>query len=797
MKNKFTWLIYFLCEIAFAQKHPYLSLHEGRDRCFFIENKGQWHEDVLFFTKLKGVDIWITKYGINYTLYKLEQKVKHHKFSHQSFGDKTNHHLIKTLGQRIIIQWQNAISSAQPNGLFRQSTYYNYFIGSDPSKYATNVCSFKEVIVKNVYHGIDIRYYFEHEQLRYDFIVHPWADPSQIHFTVDGSDNTYLNNYNNLVLATQFGNIELSDLYVYQSIDKKQVKSSFVCSQHHVWKINVGSYDTKQDLIIDPLIYSTFIGGGDWDEGTSIALDASHQAYITGNTYSLDYDIKPGAFQSTKAGSFDVFITKLNASGTDLIYSTYIGGDNVDYSNAISLGVEGSIYIAGYTMSSNYPTTTGAWQTTHGGGTRDIIITKLHASGISLLYSTYLGGNDYDEAFGLAVDSLGNAFVTGYTFSSDFETTIGAFQTSLAGSADAFITKFNSNGNLLLYSTFVGGDDGEEAHGIVIDKQGNAFITGFTGSSNFPTSNNAFQKSNEGAIDVFVTKLHFSGATLVYSTFMGGEENDLSLGIDIDNYGNAYITGTTSSSNFDITPNAFQSTYKDLGDVFLTKINETGSALLFSTYLGGSVEDIGLDIKVSPSGIPYLTGQTNSPDFSVTANAFQTTFDGGSGSVYATDAFVTTFNNNASNLLYSTFIGGSMDDFGAAIALDTTGNAYITGSTYSNNFDISSNAFQVNLQGTKEIFVSKFNTGTNNAIFPTQHKQRIFVIYPNPANHFFAIQYEDSGIFDLLDENGNLIDTFTISINESPKTFFINIPAGFYFIRERKSCITHKITIKP
>jgi hypothetical protein len=337
-----------------------------------------------------------------------------------------------------------------------------------------------------------------------------------------------------------------------------------------------------------------------------------------------------------------------------------------------------------------------------------------------LFYSTYLGGSGDDFGYGIAVDAVGNAYVTGTTTSTNFPTTAGAFQTASGGRADAFVTKLNPTGSApLVYSTYLGGsgDDGGRG-GIAVDALGNAYVTGFTNSTNFPTTVGAFQTTYGGGFgDAFVTKLNPTGAALVYSTYLGGSDDDEGLGIAVDALGNAYVTGVTFSTNFPTTAGAFQTASGGSVDAFVTKLNPTGSApLVYSTYLGGSGLDEGLGIAVDALGNAYVTGDTTSTNFPTTVGAFQTTYGGG-----FRDAFVTKLNPTGSApLVYSTYLGGSGGDIGWGVAVDAAGNAYVTGNTTSTNFPTTAGAFQTASGGSVDAFVTKLNpTGSAPLVYST------------------------------------------------------------------------------
>jgi hypothetical protein len=406
-----------------------------------------------------------------------------------------------------------------------------------------------------------------------------------------------------------------------------------------VWKLNAAG---------SALIYSTCVGGSVSPYGgNAIAVDASGNAYITGYV-GASLPTTPGAFQTTYGGgNSDAFLSKLNADGSTLLYSTYLGGSGDDGGAGIAVDALGSAYVTGSTTSTDFPIAAGGFQTTCAASCsgNDAFVSKLNAGGSALAYSTYLGGGFYDVSQGIAVDTSGNAYVTGWTLSRDFPTTTGAFQTTFRGSRDAFVSELNAGGSALLYSTFLSGSGttATAASGIAVDTAGNAYVTGGTysqsSSNDFPTTPGAFQTTFAGGgdafgggTDAFVSKFNAAGSGFVYSTYLGGSGNEdpdpgdgsALGGIALDSAGNAYVTGQTFSSNFPITA-AIQTTPSNC---FVTKLNTAGSALLYSTYLGTSRGDAGLGIAVDRSGNAYVTGGTNSSDFPVTPGAFQTTLVG-------------------------------------------------------------------------------------------------------------------------------------------------------------------------
>jgi hypothetical protein len=408
------------------------------------------------------------------------------------------------------------------------------------------------------------------------------------------------------------------------------------------------AFVTKLNPAGSALAYSTYLGGSRGDFSSDIAVDDAGRAYVTGITGSANFPTTPGSFDRTFGGSNDAFVTKLNPAGSALAYSTYLGAGRSEEGSDIAVDDAGRAYVTGQTFSAAFPTTPGSFDRTLGDavfGFGDAFVTKLKPAGSALAYSTYLGGRSSDLGSGIAVDDAGRAYVTGEiestTGSSDFPTTPGAFDRTLGGLRDAFVTKLNPAGSALAYSTYLGGrlpefDSGEDfGSDIAVDVAGSAYVTGTTGSSDFPTTVGSFDRTLGGSGDAFVTKLKPAGSALAYSTYLGGEsggENGSGIALHLRR---AYITGATSSADFPTAPWSFDRTFNGEVDAFMTKVDATGSALMYSTYLGGSNFDIGNGIAAGSAGRAYVAGSTSSSDFPTTPGAFDRTFSESS------DGFVT------------------------------------------------------------------------------------------------------------------------------------------------------------
>ena len=613
--------------------------------------------------------------------------------------------------QSAVLRMKFAGSEANPRvaGHKELPGKVNYFRGNDPRQWRTGISTYARVAYQNVYPGVDLVYYGNQQQLEYDFVVHPGTDPNVIALSFEGADQLKVDAQGELVLHAGAGEIRQRKPFIYQEVDgvRREVSGAYKLKNTNTVGFELAEYDTSKPLVIDPvLVYSTFLGGERNDQGRDIAVDASGNAYVTGFTDSSAFPTTAGAFDTTLPGDLDAFVTKLNPAGSALVYSTFIGGGALELAFGIAVDASGSAYVTGRTGSPNFPTTAGAFDTTLNGNF-DIFVTKLDPSGSALVYSTFLGGSSFDEGMRIAVDASGSAHVTGQTSSSNFPATVGAFDITFNGTIDAFVTKVNPSGSALVYSTFLGGSNSDFGRDVAIDTSGSAYVTGFTLSPNFPTTAGAFDTTPIGT-DVFVTKLNPSGsAPLVYSTLIGDIGSDLGLGIAVDTSGNAYVTGTTSSPNYPTTAGAFDTTHNGSNDAFVTKLNATGSLLVYSTFLGGPLGEDGEDIAVDASGNAYVTGDA-SADFPTTPDAVDSTYNG------LGDVFVTKLNSSGSALLYSTYLGGDSSDTGLGIALDPFGNIYVAGITLSPDFPTTVGAFDPTFNGptSADAFVAKLSAIT-------------------------------------------------------------------------------------
>ncbi|MCA9405528.1 MAG: SBBP repeat-containing protein [Candidatus Omnitrophica bacterium] len=540
----------------------------------------------------------------------------------------------------INIEFLGINTSAEILGGEELITKSNYFIGNKPENWRSNIRNYSKVDYHNIYKDIDLKLYGREGLLEYDFCVKAGADPKQIRLSISGALKTVVTDEGHLLLVTESGIVQMQAPYIYQMIDnkKKEIKGNFSVNKDNEVVFEVAAYDKQQDLIIDPI----------------------------------------------------------------LNYSSYLGGSGDEYIWGVEAGRDGSIYLFGATTSTDFPTGGGSPYQNSNAGNQDIFVTKLDSSGENIVFSTYIGGSDKDAVAGFSLDNLDNPYVAGYTKSSDFPTSGGAFQSSFGGGTnDGYILKISAQGDALDYSTYFGGNQTDIVNSIAIEySTGNFVFGGTTGSTNLSTTTNAYQTSQGGDLDGFVGKLNES-AGLIFLTYLGGSSADEIEGIELDNAGSVLVTGYTESSGFP-TVNPYQGSHAGGRDVIIAQLDHVGENLLYSTFLGGSSDDIGYEMDIDQFGNVFVGGKTASSNFP-TQNAFQSTYGG------SQDGFVLKLNPLENTLYYSTYFGGSNGDIVHDVEVDCQGNLYTVGNSGSTDLFTIYALKAVNPSST-DGFIAKFNS---------------------------------------------------------------------------------------
>jgi hypothetical protein len=642
----------------------------------FEVNRGQAAKEIKFLTRGPGYTLFLTERDAVLSLSTQKSEVSHESGgkSHPPLApaEKT-----KVTTEVLRMKLVNATQPAEPTGMNKLPGKVNYFIGNDPSKWHANIPTYAKVCYKNVYPGIDLVYYGNQGQLEYDFVVSPGADPGLIALSFEGRTGLQrraplrIDKSGDVIVESRSSNLRVKKPVIYQprdsiaaansefpAQDSKSVDGRFVLTSSNQIHFELGPYDKSQPLVIDPaLVYSTFLGG-------------------------------------TVAGSF-------SGGGIGAIDSS------------------GNLFLVGGASSNGFPTTANVLNPTSPASGGAAYVAKINATGTALIYSTYFGASSGETGFCgengpfLAIDSLGNVYLTGYTTSTVFPVTTGAFQTTIGNSQEcnAFVTKLNTSGSKLVYSTYLGGTNGMDVgHAIAVDSAGHAYVAGQAGSTDFPTLSALQPTFGGGQSDAFLTELSADGSKLIFSTFLGGSGNDYGALLAIDGTGAAYVAGNTASADFP-TNNPLQAT----GSAFLTKFAPGGSSLEYSTYLGGSGPDFPMGLVVDGTGAAYVGGQTESPNFPTTVNAFQASCPSTHACIFATK-----INPAGSDLIYSTYLGGSgsQGQFGGVFAVDASGNAYLGGVTWATDFPLL-NPIQATYGGNADVFVTVLDPTGSKLVFST------------------------------------------------------------------------------
>jgi hypothetical protein len=708
----------------------------GKMPLYFIENQGQLHEDVGYYIQGYDKTLYFTPQGVTFSL-----------------SGKAND---AGAVQRwtVKLDFLGANPNAKPKGEESQQTIFSYFKGQ-PEDWHTNLPTFRRLVYSDLWPGIDLVYTGNINVLKYEFVVKPGADPSQIRLAYRGATSVSVKETGKLAVNTPIAGFEDAAPYAYQEINGQRVEvpmaydlSGRNSGDIFEYGFRIGAYDPTRTLILDPasLIYCGYIGGSESDMGWGIAVDAEGCAYVTGETYSTQgsFPVLMGP-DWTYNGSGDAFVAKVSANGSGFVYCGYIGGENWDCGYGIAVDDEGNAYVTGYTSSPNFPFINCPFPYM---GSGDAFIVKVDASGAALVYSGCIGGSQYDEGHDIAVDADRFAYVTGRANSSPadgFPVLVGP-SLAYSGNGDAFVCKIDPVCGGFVYCGYIGGTNSDEANGIAVDVMGNAYVTGSTASSQgmgFPVITGP-DVTHNGGYDAFVAEVDVSGVFLIYCGYVGGTDTDLGHDIAVDVEQNAYIAGETYSDEIqegfpvlvgpDLTYNA-----SSWSDAFVAKVFAGGQGLAYCGYIGGDYKDFGFGIALDPGARAIVAGNTWSSEFQgfpVLAGP-DLTFNG------EVDAFVSRVTVDGSGLEYSGYIGGAQIEWAAAVAVDLVGNAYVTGEVISDQttFPVLVGPV-VTYNGNQDAFVAKIDccvlrgdadgSGAINVADPTYLTNWIFFGGPNP-----------------------------------------------------------------
>ena len=605
----------------------------------FVPNRGQFDDGVRFVARGARGTFFFTpqEVAVVFSRPNSDSPIEESHLD-TDLAEQTGNKPTEHLALRIRLA--GASPGTQIEGLEPLPGIANYYVGDDPTRWQQGVPTFASILYRDLYPHTDLRYYGYEGKLKYDFFLRPGADITRIGMVYDGAGNLKINGQGQLEIATPWGILVDEAPVAWQEGrggQREPVDVRYCLRPGNHLGFLVGLYDPARPLVIDP--------------------------------------------------SFS--------------YSTFLGGGGSDIGRELALDAAGNVVAVGHTASVDFPTSVGAYDAGQNGST-DVFVLKMSQDGGTLLYSTFVGGSDSDVGYGLALDASRYALVTGYTKSTDFPTTFGVLdETHNGGEIDAYAFKLDLVSGSLVFSTYFGGKGGEIGRAADVDGAGNIAIVGRTDSPDFPVTNGAFDTGHNGSNDVFVLRLSYDGSRLLYSTFIGGSAYDYAEALELDEYGDAVVSGFTESPSFPTTAGVFQPDHNGKSDVFVLKLTANGSSLQYSTFVGGSGVEQGSSIALDDAGNAVVTGQTGSSGFPTTAGAFDRTHNG------QEDVYVFKLSADGRSLLYSTLAGGGQKEHGYGLVLDSAGHAVITGRTDSSNFPTTSHAFDRTLNGGRDVFVLK------------------------------------------------------------------------------------------
>jgi Abnormal spindle-like microcephaly-assoc'd, ASPM-SPD-2-Hydin/Beta-propeller repeat len=716
----------------------------GKLPLLFEKNQGQTDPRVKFFSAGAGYSVFLTSGEMVLSL-RPSDVVNPSAFMPSASAAPT--HNAQSTGRRqpvaptvtnkaprttMVFKLVGAKANPEVVGENLMPTKLNYFIGNDRTKWRKNVATYGQVRYKNVYPGIDLVYYGNQHQMEYDFDVAPGADASKIQFDIQGADNLSINTNGDLVLKKGAGELHFQAPIVYQQSQGKrtQVGGSYAVSGTNRVAFNVAAHDNTKPLVIDPVLaYSTFLGGSSYDQASGIAIDSTGNAFVTGATQSPDFPL--ATLGSLTAGQNLLFLAKLDVSGTTLLWADYIcGTSGNDNAQAVATDSQGNAYITGNANSSDFPTVNPFQAALSGGG--DAFLTKVSPDGSTLVYSTYLGGSNWDYATGVAVDSTGAASIAGYTSSLNFPVA-NAFQptapTTQYNYEFSFVSKFSADGSSLVFSTYLAGSQTNcyygcnpysEINGIALDPNGNVYVAGQTDTLDFPVSEGAYQATNPttnnnyDANTSFVSSFTPSGG-LNYSTYYGGSNYAYIYGIAVDANGSAYVTGNApADGSFPVTNTTIcDPSSANCSSAFVTKLTPDGTGVVYSTFLGPNNNTQGQKIKLDTNGDIFVLAYSGNGSYILT-NPIET-FNNNGG------VMIDEIDPNGATELFSTFLGGNNGAQPTDFAVDSNSSVYVTGVTNSNDFPVLQSAFQSQNGGQADVFISKI----------AQDNASAFSVYPS------------------------------------------------------------------
>ena len=751
--------IYFLCphNKVIAQKFNKRKLYTKIKTLLipFIENKGQLDKQILYYAKTFSGSVFINNKGeIGYII------------SGKNDGAYLKEKFINA-----------TISEKQIHAEGKSKTKINYFLGKRNQKWLNNVATYNMVSLGQIYNGITLKVKAYSHNIEKLFYISPKSNPSQILVQVVGANKLKITKSGSLEIITKEGIVQFSPPKAYQIINnhKKFIKVSYIIEPNNQYRFKLGRYDKNKEVVIDPFIGSTFLGGKNWDEINSIVIGPYGNVYVAGDTQSPLFPVNSTGYNPSFnwTNSTDAFIVKLDANLTTLEASTFLGGGSEDVATALTIdSSSGNVYVTGWTCSYDFPIPSKKAYEYNYNGTKDGFVTCLSSDLSTLNYSTYIGGNGTDVPTSIAISGTGDIYITGYTCSPNFiprqlqKYYSYGYDSSLNGTEDAFVAILDPTLTNLITASYLGGNQSDSAQCIKFDSLGNVYVVGWTSSPDFPVTAGAYDTSFKGKEDAFIAKLNATTLTPINATYLGGSIAQEATSLAIDNNGSVYVAGWSCSPDF---PTKFgaQNAFAGCDDAFVAKLSGNLSSLIASTFIGGEFYDGAFSIALNSLGDVYVTGVTGSKRFPINSNSYDIYLGG------TEDAFIAKLNNTLNNILQITYIGGSDEDWARCVTVDNSGNVYIAGWTCSYNFPVTTNAYDNSYNGSgylADAFVSKLDANLSDPI-------RDFSISKSQTNNNISSSNSAGG---------------GCSINNNQEfspilLFMIIIPAILLYKREKKA----------
>ena len=687
----------------------------------FIENRGQVDMTVSYYADAAWASIYFTPEAVVIDLKEdilRTERTSSPGYSQERPGMPAERFMPTTRrGCALWVRFKNENPSATIEARGELACRHHFFLGNNPEKWQPGVPAFAEIVFHDLWPGVDLTFWEEGGALHYGVATAPGANAAVVRFSYEGA--TALMSEDDASVRIVTDQAVLVHVPAIPGERTGSFEMTGAASQDMARIPRTASRDNPAALV-----WSTFLGGGSSEVLYALTLDSAEAPIVVGRSMSADFPTTAGSYdQSFNGGYWDAFVAKISPSGDTVLWSTFLGGGSGDQGSAIAIDPTGDLIVTGWTASSNFPVTAGAFDVSV--DSVDVFVAKLNATGSSLLWCTFLGGNNHDEGSALALDSSGNPIITGPTCSADFPTTTGTFDRSHNGEFDVFVAKLNPSGSALLWGTFLGGDDWDICMDIVIDPDGRPILTGWTKSADFPTTAGAYDVThNGGGSDAFLTKLDAPGSNLIWSTFLGGGGGpDRGVDLELDARGDLALAGDTSAPDFPTTSGAHDETHNGGKDAFFATIRASGETLIQSTFLGGSDDEYTTALVLDSAGNPIVGGDTQSADFPTSPDAYDTSFNGGLNDIFLT---------RLSDPYWSTFLGGSHWDSWPVIALDHSDDWVVAGYTGSVDFPTTPDAYDQTLSGTSDVCVTKLAPGEPSAILESDAVAIAGLLLPRP-----------------------------------------------------------------